>query len=164
MTNVYRLSPQAKTMTWSEWRKVKGCGLSQIAENEVKRSFGKPIFWQKDNATDPLFLGDIARASILADRELARFGKENLGFDNWAYLEYSNGVKIDGPMCDRSACGDYSSGPCDNDDCNARVDGKWSWKMDYCKKQGIPPANSSAWDQAETAWKLTHNSGVQARR
>ena len=153
MTNVYRLSPQAKQMYWHEWRVAGGCGLSQAAENEIKRFFGKPILW-RCYAGNAVLLGDIATGSILADRELARFGKENLGFENWAYLEYSNGVKIDGPMCDRSACGDYSSGPCDNDDCNARVDGKWGWKMDYCKKQGIPPSNSSAWDQAETAWRI----------
>lgn len=29
--------------------------------------------------------------------------------------------------------------------------------MDYCKKQGIPPAQAWAWDKAETAWQLTHN-------
>jgi hypothetical protein len=30
---------------------------------------------------------------------------------------------------------------------------KWFWKMDYCKKKQIPPAQSWAWDEAET----THN-------
>ena len=30
---------------------------------------------------------------------------------------------------------------------------KWHWKMQYCKKHGIPPAQSWAWDEAEKAWQ-----------
>lgn len=29
---------------------------------------------------------------------------------------------------------------------------KWAWKMDYCKKKGIPPAQKWAWDQAEEVY------------
>jgi len=29
--------------------------------------------------------------------------------------------------------------------------------MDYCKKQGIPPAQTWAWEQAEKAFCMTHN-------
>ena len=31
---------------------------------------------------------------------------------------------------------------------------KWFWKMDYCKKHGIPPAQKWAWGEAEKAYKL----------
>jgi len=31
---------------------------------------------------------------------------------------------------------------------------KWRWKMEYCKKQHIPPAHSWAWDEAEKAYNL----------
>jgi hypothetical protein len=37
------------------------------------------------------------------------------------------------------------------------VEAKWCWKMDYCKKQGIPPAQTWAWEQAEKAFCITHN-------
>lgn len=29
---------------------------------------------------------------------------------------------------------------------------QWSWKMDYCKKKGIPPAEMWAWREAEKAY------------
>jgi len=29
---------------------------------------------------------------------------------------------------------------------------KWIWKMDYCKKNYIPPAQKWAWDEAEKAY------------
>lgn len=31
---------------------------------------------------------------------------------------------------------------------------KWSWKMDYCKKQEIPPAQKWAWDLAEKMYTI----------
>lgn len=27
----------------------------------------------------------------------------------------------------------------------------WIWRMDYCKQQGIPPAQAWAWDKATVA-------------
>lgn len=30
---------------------------------------------------------------------------------------------------------------------------KWRWKMGYCKKHGIPPAQSWAWNRAEDAYR-----------
>ena len=33
---------------------------------------------------------------------------------------------------------------------------KWCWKMDYCKQNGLPPAQSWAWMQAEVAWQKAH--------
>jgi len=29
---------------------------------------------------------------------------------------------------------------------------EWIWMMDYCKKQGLPPAQKWAWDQAKRAF------------
>ena len=33
------------------------------------------------------------------------------------------------------------------------IDGKteWAWKMDYCKKHELPPAQSWAWNKAKQA-------------
>mgnify|MGYP003405288817 FL=1 len=30
---------------------------------------------------------------------------------------------------------------------------KWIWMMDYCKKNGIPPAQQWAWDRASKAYE-----------
>lgn len=30
---------------------------------------------------------------------------------------------------------------------------QWQWKMGYCKKKGIPPAQKWAWDEAEKAYQ-----------
>ena len=29
---------------------------------------------------------------------------------------------------------------------------KWIWKMEYCKKHRLPPAENWAWNKAEEAW------------
>lgn len=81
---VYRLTPQAKTMTWKEWKKIGGCGLSGCATHYCKVILGPMAKIEKDNPP----IGDIARVSVLADREMARFGKENLGLEGWAEVEY----------------------------------------------------------------------------
>lgn len=80
---LHSLTPQAKTMTWNEWRAAGGCGLSMLADGELHRSgiLEKPLAIQ-----NPL-LGDVARGSVLAEREIARFGYKNLGMDNWAVRE-----------------------------------------------------------------------------
>ena len=31
------------------------------------------------------------------------------------------------------------------------IEDKWCWKMDYCKKKGIPAAQEWAWNEAEKA-------------
>jgi hypothetical protein len=31
---------------------------------------------------------------------------------------------------------------------------KWAWKMNWCKKMGLAPAQKHAWDKAEDAWEL----------
>ena len=30
---------------------------------------------------------------------------------------------------------------------------KWNWKMDWCKTNGLPPAQNWVWDKAEEAWQ-----------
>jgi len=44
------------------------------------------------------------------------------------------------------------------------VEDKWRWKMDYCKKQGIPPAQTWAWEQAEKAFCMTYNPKLTGER
>ena len=30
---------------------------------------------------------------------------------------------------------------------------KWSWMIDYCKRKGLPPAQSWAWEDADEAYE-----------
>ena len=30
---------------------------------------------------------------------------------------------------------------------------KWGWMMDWCKKNGFPPAQLWAWEMAKKAWE-----------
>ena len=80
---LHTLTPTAKTMTWNEWKAAGGCGLSMLADGELLRSgvLEKPLHIQNPP------LGDIARGSVLAEREIARFGTMNLGMDNWSVRE-----------------------------------------------------------------------------
>jgi len=32
-------------------------------------------------------------------------------------------------------------------------EGKWQWKMEWCRKKGLPPADSTVWNRAEEAWE-----------
>ena len=41
---------------------------------------------------------------------------------------------------------------CDGGEWTIMEDQKWSWKMDWCKKNGVPPANKYWWDAAEKAF------------
>ena len=34
---------------------------------------------------------------------------------------------------------------------------KWLWKMDWCKKKGLPPAKKDVWIQANEAYKKRFN-------
>ena len=31
---------------------------------------------------------------------------------------------------------------------------KWVWKMDYCRNNGLPPAQKWAWDMAEEVYRI----------
>lgn len=43
----------------------------------------------------------------------------------------------------------------DSDADKARTE-KWFWKMDYCKKHGLAPAQNAVWDYVETKWLEAH--------
>ena len=83
---IYRLNPESKTMTWTEWLKIGGCGLSAWAEYDIKMNLCPMAKVKKDN----LPLGDIARVSVKADREIARYGLERLGIEDWCFIEYQD--------------------------------------------------------------------------
>lgn len=36
------------------------------------------------------------------------------------------------------------------------IEGKWSWMMDWCKKNRLAPANAEVWAMAEKAYNETH--------
>ena len=36
---------------------------------------------------------------------------------------------------------------------NEKTTKKWLWKMDWCKKEHLPPAQKWVWDKAEEAYK-----------
>lgn len=66
---VYYLSRTGRNVEWKEWKYHSGCSLSQMAENEASKVLGPSNRWSRNGVT----LGDIANASMLADRELAGY-------------------------------------------------------------------------------------------
>jgi len=80
----YRLNDLGKALTWAQWKKSGGCGLSHIASVEASRKIGPEAYWKRDSIT----LGDIAGASVLADRELARWMHERNGRAALVIKEY----------------------------------------------------------------------------
>lgn len=40
---------------------------------------------------------------------------------------------------------------------------KWSWKMDWCKRNGVGPGSFGIWGQAEKAWEefVKRDSGLK---
>lgn len=48
----------------------------------------------------------------------------------------------------------------DTDADKARV-AKWFWKMDYCKKHGLAPAQNWMWDIAETKWQEAQSPNIK---
>jgi len=37
--------------------------------------------------------------------------------------------------------------------------GQWQWMMDFCKKNGLAPADSWNWNQAYLAYQIPHKNG-----
>jgi len=68
-------------MTWAAWRKHGGCGLSHRAQSEVSEQLGAEASWGQRT------LGELAAASTLAGREVARFAVEQLGAPELAVQE-----------------------------------------------------------------------------
>lgn len=71
---VYKLSELGRSMEWSQWKRIGGCGLSQVSEFMVCRQLGPRTHWKKS-----ITLGDIEDAFPAAGREIARFAVEHLG-------------------------------------------------------------------------------------
>lgn len=84
-TTTYRLSGAARALTWRQWQRLKGCGLSDWARYEATPALGPLSVWSARGVT----LGDVAAASVLADRELARYAVERLGRPDLAVAEYA---------------------------------------------------------------------------
>ena len=82
----YLLTDAAKLITWGEWKRLGGCSLSQYAEIWASRIVGT---FQVRNA-QPVTLGQLQDACIVAGREIARFAKDHLDKSEWARVEYSN--------------------------------------------------------------------------
>lgn len=80
----YRLNDLGKALTWEQWQKSRGCGLSHTASAEASRKTGPQAHWKRNGIT----LGDIAGASVLADRELARWMHERNGRAALVIKEY----------------------------------------------------------------------------
>lgn len=80
---LYRLSAQGRRISWREWQRMGGCGLSEIDRCMVARVYGPQSHWSED-----LTLGEIEDAWLPAGRGLARFAVEHLGRPEWAEMEY----------------------------------------------------------------------------
>ena len=89
-TPVYTLSEAGKALTWAQWKQMGGCGLSNSEEPTVASKCGPVAAWG-----DRVSLGQIARLSAVAARELARFAVTHLRRPEWALYEYKDGVHQD---------------------------------------------------------------------
>ena len=87
---VYTLSEAGKLLTWAQWKQKGGCGLSNHEEPKVASLCGPVSAWG-----DRVSLGQIAGASAVAARELARFAVTHLRRPEWALYEYKDGVHQD---------------------------------------------------------------------
>lgn len=83
-STVYILHFCAWDVTWKQWKKIGGCGLSQRAQKAFTGIH--PSQW--NSAT----LGALQRNCVLAGRELARFAKEHLNRPTWAVVEYEGAI------------------------------------------------------------------------
>ena len=70
---IYRLSDEGRKVTWRQWLRIGGCGLSHTSEWSVCRVLGPAAHWSED-----ITLGDIEDAWPAAGREIARFAATHL--------------------------------------------------------------------------------------
>ena len=82
---VYNLSDSGKAVTWKEWRKHNGCGISNHEYGAVCGALGSEDGWNRKGVT----LGDIAAASKIAERELARYAMERWARNDLVTVEYA---------------------------------------------------------------------------
>lgn len=90
-TTVYTLSEAGKALTWAQWMQMGGCGLSNHEQPKVVSQCGPETAWG-----DRVTLEQIAGASQVASRELARFAVTHLRRPEWALYEYKDGVCQEG--------------------------------------------------------------------
>ena len=82
---VYNLSESGKLVTWKEWKKHGGSGISAREYGAVCSEVGLEDGWIKRGVT----LGDIAKASKIAERELARYAMERWARADLVKVEYA---------------------------------------------------------------------------
>ena len=78
----YLLTDKGRNITYAQWRKMGGCGISNYASVWTSNNLQvPPAGW------DSLELGKIADACVVANRELARFALEHLKLTDFATEE-----------------------------------------------------------------------------
>ena len=82
---IYNLSKSGKTITWTEWKKHDGCGISNVEIGDISAALGPEDGWKRKGVT----LGDIADVSKVAERNLARYAKERWQRDDLVTVEYA---------------------------------------------------------------------------
>lgn len=66
---IYRLSKSGRDVSWTEWKKHKGCSLSDLGEALVSKTLGPSSKWSRKGVS----LGDIEKADSGSGRDLAKF-------------------------------------------------------------------------------------------
>jgi len=79
---IYRLTEAGRAVTWREWRRLGGCGLTAWGTAHVCDAHGPETRWPAD-----LTLGQIADADPAQGRGLARFARDHLRKPEWAEPE-----------------------------------------------------------------------------
>lgn len=84
-TNVYRLSEFGRAVTIDTWRALGGrLAFSQWAALDLRMA--------GVTAANVSTIGELANASVFADREMARWAVERLKMPNLVYAEYGNAI------------------------------------------------------------------------
>lgn len=84
-TNVYRLSDFGRATTIGTWRALGGrLAFSQWAALDLRMAGVTPA-----NVST---IGELASASVFADREMARWAVERLNMPEFARVEYDNEI------------------------------------------------------------------------
>ena len=82
---IYNLSESGKVVTWTEWKKHGGCGISNSEIGNVSAALGPENGWKRKGVT----LGDIADVSKVSERNLSRYVKERWKRDDLVTVEYA---------------------------------------------------------------------------
>jgi hypothetical protein len=87
---VYQLSKIGRRVTWEQWKRTKGCGLSDQSRCMASMKLNMPEARWLDSGTT---LGEIEDAWAIAGREMARFATEHLNRPEWA-TPYKGGEDV----------------------------------------------------------------------